>query len=91
MIFKFIRTISALAVLVTLAVAGMASTAQAYDHGRDRGGRDWHGRDGGYHHYYTGGYYRAPPPVVYGYPGYAAPPPVVYDEEPAFGINLHIH
>jgi len=59
--------------LAPLAMAAVASPAQAYDHHRDR---HWDHHD---HGYYGGGYYAAPPPPVY----YAPPQP-----RPSPGISL---
>jgi hypothetical protein len=65
---KWLTKLAVAVALAPLAIAAIASPAQADDHRRDR---HWDHHDRGY--YGGGGYYAAPPPPVY----YAPPQPRV--------------
>ena len=78
-------TIALAALAGFIALAALASPANARWYEENRYESRWHGND-----HYNGYYYRAPP-VVYGTPynsGYY-PPPVIYNNTPGITLRLN--
>jgi hypothetical protein len=77
--FSWIRTLAAVALLATGALALSAPVAHADWHGGWRGGGGWGWRGGGWGCCWRGGVFvGVAPPVYYPPPVYYAPPPVYY-------------